>query len=65
MQPLKSGHCPFLFFWFLAPSFLRDVGRASTNGLRLFVYVQFVGGLASFPLLKEAIYNSIHVYLLR
>lgn len=64
MQPWKSGHCPFLFFWVLAPSLLRDVGRASTNGLQLFVYMQFVGRLASFPLLKEAIYNSIHVYLL-
>lgn len=48
---------------FLAPSLLKDIGSDSTNGLWLFVYVQFVRGLASFPLFKEAIYNSIHVYL--
>ena len=47
-----------------SPSLLKDVGSGSANGLRLFVYVQFVRGLAPFPLFKAAIYNSIHVYLL-
>lgn len=48
---------------FLSLSLLKDVGSGSTNGLGLFVYVQFVRGLAPFPLFTEAIYNSIHVYL--
>lgn len=47
----------------LSSSLLKDVGSGSANGLWLFVYVQFVRGLAPFPLFKEAIYNSIHVYL--
>lgn len=38
--------------------------RASANGLQLLVDAQVVGTLASFPLVKEAVYNSIHVYLL-
>lgn len=49
----------------LTPSRFKDTGSAPINGLLLFVYVQFVRGLAPFPFIKEAIYNSIHVYLLR
>lgn len=49
---------------FPALSLLKDVGRGSTNSLWLFVYVQFVRGLASSPpFLKKLIYNSIQVYL--
>lgn len=62
MQPSCSLHsfslsCP------LSPSLLKDAGRGSANGLWLFVYMQFVRGLAPFPPFKEVIYHSIHVYL--
>lgn len=62
MQP-SSQPSSLLLLLSLSSSLLRDVGSGSTNGLWLFVYVQFVRGLAPFPLFKEAIYNSIHVYL--
>lgn len=52
MQPLKkwplSPSSPFF-----APTLLGDVGTHSANGLRLFVYTQFVAGRPLLPLFFE------------